>query len=74
MADSSEQEGIILDACCIINLYASSVMKHVLETIPVAFFVARYVKQKEALSIKTGTGDGFLEIGGKPGNTHPFRE
>jgi len=57
-----EQEGIILDACCIINLYAGSVMQEVLESIPVSFFVDRYVRQKEALKIKAETENEFIDI------------
>lgn len=57
-----EQEGIILDACCIINLYAGSVMQEVLESIPAPFFVDRYVREKEALKIKAETENEFIDI------------
>lgn len=57
-----EKEGIILDACCIINLYAGSVMQEVLESIPAPFFVDRYVKEKEALTIKGEAENEFIDI------------
>ncbi len=45
---------IILDACCIINLYASGQMRAVLETIPKNLSVAAYVKDHEALNVYSG--------------------
>jgi len=39
---------IILDACCIINLFASGQMKAILEAIPKNLAVAAYVKEHEA--------------------------
>ena len=45
---------IILDACCIINLFASRQMKVILETIPKNLSVAAYVKDYEALRIYSG--------------------
>jgi predicted nucleic acid-binding protein len=39
---------IILDACCIINLFASGKMKDILEAIPKNLAVATYVKEREA--------------------------
>jgi len=45
---------IILDACCIINLFASQQMRSVLETIPKNLSVAAYVKDHEVLSIYSG--------------------
>ena len=42
---------IILDACCIINLFASQQMKAILQTIPKSLSVATYVKDYEALKI-----------------------
>lgn len=56
------EEGIILDACCIINLYAGSVMRDVLESIPVPFYVDRYVREKEVLKIKAETENEFVDI------------
>ncbi len=42
---------IILDACCIISLYASGKMRPILEAIPKSLSVAAYVKDNEALNI-----------------------
>ncbi|MDZ7721063.1 MAG: hypothetical protein U5K72_19740 [Balneolaceae bacterium] len=57
-----EQKGIILDACCIINLYASSVMQEVLESFQLPFYVDRYVKEREALKIKGEKENEFIDI------------
>jgi predicted nucleic acid-binding protein len=61
-----DQEGIILDACCIINLYASSVMGEVLESIPFPCFVDEYVREKEALKIKAKPKNEFIDIDLEP--------
>lgn len=45
---------IILDACCIINLFASQQMRAILETFPKSLSVAAYVKDHEALRIYSG--------------------
>jgi len=45
---------IILDACCIINLYASQQMRAILGSIPKTISVATYVKDYEVLSIYSG--------------------
>lgn len=47
-------EGIILDACCIINLYASGYMKHILESIPKSIAIAAYVRDVETQRIYSG--------------------
>ena len=52
---------IILDACCIINLYASQRMKDILEVIPKGISVAAYVKDYEALRIYAGPIDNVQE-------------
>ncbi len=52
--DAFSHDCIILDACCIINLYASQQMRAVLETIPKSISVATYVKDYEDLSIYSG--------------------
>jgi len=62
-----EEDGIILDACCIINLYAGSVMQEVLESISMPFFVDRYVREKEALKVKGEADNEFIDI-----NLDPF--
>ena len=48
---------IILDACCIINLYACRQMRAILETIPKNLAVAAYVKDQEVLNIYSGPLD-----------------
>jgi hypothetical protein len=45
---------IILDACCVINLFASGKMPSILETIPDKFAIAHYIIEKEALAIYGG--------------------
>ena len=52
MSDSVfSQDGIILDACCIINLYASGQMDGILQSISKSVAVAAYVRDEEALRI-----------------------
>lgn len=48
------QDCIILDACCIINLYASGQMGEILKSISKSVAVAAYVRDKEALRIYSG--------------------
>jgi hypothetical protein len=45
---------IILDACCIINLYASRQFGNILESIPTSVAVATYVREEEARKIYGG--------------------
>jgi predicted nucleic acid-binding protein len=45
---------IILDACCVINLYASGHMDEILLSLPPDIFVATYVHEQEVLSIFSG--------------------
>src|SRR6266849_9270514 len=47
-------EGVILDACVIINLYASGHMQSILESIPKPVSIAAYVCDMEAQRIYTG--------------------
>jgi predicted nucleic acid-binding protein len=50
---------IILDACCIINLYASDHIDEILQAIPTQVAVAEYVKEKEVLTVHNAdSGDG----------------
>jgi hypothetical protein len=42
---------IILDACCVINLYASRHFSNILEAIPTSVAIAIYVREKEALRV-----------------------
>lgn len=46
---------IILDACCIINLYASGHFTEILEAIPTSVTVATYVQEKETLKIRSSS-------------------
>ena len=48
------QDCIILDACCIINLYASGQMGDILKSISKSVAVAAYVRDEEALRIFGG--------------------
>lgn len=50
-------EGIILDACCVINLYASGYMKTILTSIPTQIFVTSFVHEVEANRIYSGPND-----------------
>ncbi len=44
-------ECLILDACCIINLYASGQMEAILRAVPGSVTVAVYVKNEEVLKV-----------------------
>jgi hypothetical protein len=57
ITDAFSHDCIILDACCIINLFASQQMRAILESIPRSLSVAAYVKDHEALKIYTGPID-----------------
>ncbi len=46
----------ILDACCLINLYASGVMESILNSIPGQVAVVQYVRDKEVRYIYTDGG------------------
>jgi len=48
------REGVILDACVIINLYASGYMQSILESIPKPISIAAYVYEMETQRIYTG--------------------
>src|SRR5260221_6470634 len=53
-------EGIILDACCVINIYASGQMRAILNSIPKSVAVAAFVQKREARYIygnPLGKGD-----------------
>jgi len=51
------QDCIILDACCVINLYASGQMGNILQSISKSVVVAAYVRDEEALRIFGGFGE-----------------
>jgi hypothetical protein len=46
-----DHDCITLDACCLIDLYASGCMIEILAAIPCAVAIARYVFEQEALSL-----------------------
>lgn len=48
---TSRNDGIVLDACCVMTLYASGEMAGILGAIQESVKVAAYVKDSEALSI-----------------------
>jgi hypothetical protein len=52
---------IILDACCIINFYASGRMGDILASIPPSVTVAAYVRYHEARAVYTADGSGAQE-------------
>lgn len=45
------QRIVILDACCVLNLYATDRMAEILEHFPFEFAVARYVAEEEVLYV-----------------------
>ncbi len=45
---------IILDACCVINLYATGYIEEILSSLPPEVAVAAYVHEEETLSIFAG--------------------
>ncbi len=53
--------GIILDACCIINLYASGHMQNILESIPIPVAVAAYVHDMESHRIYSGPDEDVMK-------------
>lgn len=57
MNDSYFQATHILDACCLINLYASRRIADILETLKTPVAVADYVLHKEALWVYGGPDD-----------------
>lgn len=62
MADFGfSHEYIILDACCIMNLYASRKMGEILETIPKSVAIAAYIHKEEALWIYGGPDDNVTQ-------------
>lgn len=55
--DAFSHNYIILDACCIINLYASGEMRAILKAIPKSLSIATFVKEQEVLKIYSGPLD-----------------
>src|SRR6266568_4306979 len=52
---------IILDACCVINLFASGEMLSILETTPDKFAIADYVFEREVLKIYNGPDSDVMQ-------------
>jgi predicted nucleic acid-binding protein len=48
---------ILLDTCCLLNLYASGIFKDILELYPKQFAVVDYILEKEALFIRKNKDD-----------------
>ena len=46
---SSSEERVFLDACCLINLFASGRAEEILAGLPHRFAVARYVVEDDTL-------------------------
>lgn len=55
------REGIILDAYCIINLYASGQMKNILASIPKQVAIAAYVRDIETNRIYSDPAEGLTK-------------
>jgi predicted nucleic acid-binding protein len=49
MSESDQSEEIILDACSLINLFASGRVRDIMASLPVRFVVAKYVSERETL-------------------------
>lgn len=58
MTSSSERRGdlVLLDACCLINLFATGRTEEILEALPHRWAVARYVVEEEILEIALAEG------------------
>lgn len=54
---ASSSDHIILDACCIINLYASRYIGDILKSVRKSIAIAAYVRDVEALRIYGGSED-----------------
>jgi len=52
---------IILDACCIINLYASRQFGNILKSLPISVVVATYVREEEACKIYGGPDENVTQ-------------
>lgn len=58
---STPHNCIILDACCVISLYASGRMGEILEAVPKSVAIAAYVKDKETMRVYDGPSDNVRE-------------
>ncbi len=62
---------VILDASCVISLFASKKMGDILESIPKSITVAAYVRDKEALWVYDGPDDNITQAK-EPIDLQPF--
>ena len=56
------QTTIILDACCVINLYASGRMEEILTALPPSIAITDYVRNSEALWVYGGPDDDIRSV------------
>lgn len=63
------RELVLLDACCLINLFGAGRAEEILATLPFRFAVARYVVENEVLEIETESAVGSAE----PESRQPLR-
>ncbi len=61
MGDGNKTEEIILDACSLINLFASGRAREILAALPARFIVASYVSEREALYTQIDPAAGTRE-------------
>jgi len=63
---SGKTEGLVLlDACCLINLFASGRVEEILKALPHDFAVARYVAEEEVLEIEAIAGEDSEDTGAR---------
>jgi hypothetical protein len=55
-------DGVVLDASCAINLYASGKMGDILAALPITVYIAEYVYTNEMLKISQGPGKPDVRI------------
>ena len=67
-----QHDCIILDACCVLTLYASGRMTEILESVPVQTMLSRYVLEEEALYTYSGP-DGDERSAKEPVGLTPLR-
>jgi len=70
---SVAHECVVLDACCVINLYASGHMADILASLDRSVAVAGYVRDAEARYVRGRIADGVQEPK-QPINLQPFIE
>jgi predicted nucleic acid-binding protein len=55
--DPAEERLVFLDACCLINLFASGRAEDILRALPYRFVVARYVAEEEVLEVGSNAAE-----------------